>query len=124
MALNPIAYLLAVTRDPIMGVAPHLPNWVGAIGFVAVADGRDGLRLHALSLAGGLLGLTERREPFEVAGPYAAMPLIEANNVGIEFPVAPPNARSFRHLAIRTASRVGGDSIEERRIVSVRAGSR
>jgi ABC-2 type transport system ATP-binding protein len=36
------------------------------------------------------------------------MPLIEANNVGIEFPVAPPNARSFRHLAIRTASRVGG----------------
>jgi ABC-2 type transport system ATP-binding protein/lipopolysaccharide transport system ATP-binding protein len=36
------------------------------------------------------------------------MPLIEANNIGIEFPVAPPNARSFRHLAIRTASRVGG----------------
>jgi ABC-2 type transport system ATP-binding protein len=36
------------------------------------------------------------------------MPLIEARNVGIEFPVAPPNARSFRHLALRTASRVGG----------------
>jgi len=36
------------------------------------------------------------------------MPLIEANNVGIEFPVAPPNARSFRHLAIKAASRVGG----------------
>jgi ABC-2 type transport system ATP-binding protein len=36
------------------------------------------------------------------------MPLIEASNIGIEFPVAPPNARSFRHLAIRTASRVGG----------------
>jgi ABC-2 type transport system ATP-binding protein/lipopolysaccharide transport system ATP-binding protein len=36
------------------------------------------------------------------------MPLIEATNVGIEFPVAPPNARSFRHLAIKTASRVGG----------------
>ena len=36
------------------------------------------------------------------------MPLIEASNVGIEFPVAPPNARSFRHLALRTASRVGG----------------
>jgi ABC-2 type transport system ATP-binding protein len=36
------------------------------------------------------------------------MPLIEAKHVGIEFPVAPPNARSFRHLAIRTATRVGG----------------
>jgi ABC-2 type transport system ATP-binding protein len=36
------------------------------------------------------------------------MPLIEANNIGIEFPVAPPNARSFRHFALRTASRVGG----------------
>jgi ABC-2 type transport system ATP-binding protein len=37
------------------------------------------------------------------------MPLIEANNVGIEFPVPTPSARSFRHLAIRTASRVGGE---------------
>jgi ABC-2 type transport system ATP-binding protein len=36
------------------------------------------------------------------------MPLIEAKDIGIEFPVAPPNARSFRHLALRTASRVGG----------------
>jgi ABC-2 type transport system ATP-binding protein len=36
------------------------------------------------------------------------MPLIEANNIGIEFPVPPPDARSFRHLAIRAASRVGG----------------
>jgi ABC-2 type transport system ATP-binding protein len=36
------------------------------------------------------------------------MPLIEARNVGIEFPVAPPNAKSFRHLALRTVSRVGG----------------
>ena len=36
------------------------------------------------------------------------MPLIEANNVGIEFPVPTPSARSFRHLAIQTASRVGG----------------
>jgi ABC-2 type transport system ATP-binding protein/lipopolysaccharide transport system ATP-binding protein len=36
------------------------------------------------------------------------MPLIEAKHIGIEFPVAPPNARSFRHLALRTASRVGG----------------
>lgn len=36
------------------------------------------------------------------------MTLIEANRLGIEFPVAPPNARSFRHLAIKAASRVGG----------------
>jgi ABC-2 type transport system ATP-binding protein len=36
------------------------------------------------------------------------MPLIEARNIGIEFPVAPPNAKSFRHLALRTVSRVGG----------------
>jgi len=36
------------------------------------------------------------------------MTLIEAKNIGIEFPVAPPNAQSFRHLALRTASRVGG----------------
>ncbi|CAL78873.1 putative O-antigen/LPS export system ATP-binding protein [Bradyrhizobium sp. ORS 278] len=36
------------------------------------------------------------------------MPLIEAKQLGIEFPVAPPNARSFRHLAIKAASRVGG----------------
>ena len=36
------------------------------------------------------------------------MTLNEAKHVGIEFPVAPPNAQSFRHLALRTASRVGG----------------
>jgi len=36
------------------------------------------------------------------------MTIIEAKNLGIEFPVAPQNARSFRHLALRTASRVGG----------------
>ncbi|MGY4307305.1 ABC-2 type transport system ATP-binding protein [Bradyrhizobium sp. USDA 4369] len=36
------------------------------------------------------------------------MPLIEAKQIGIEFPVAPPNARSFRHLAIKAAARVGG----------------
>ncbi|MDU6494342.1 ABC transporter ATP-binding protein [Bradyrhizobium sp.] len=36
------------------------------------------------------------------------MPLIEAKQIGIEFPVAPQNARSFRHLAIKAASRVGG----------------
>jgi ABC-2 type transport system ATP-binding protein len=36
------------------------------------------------------------------------MTLIEAKNLGIEFPVAPPNAQSFRHLALQTASRVGG----------------
>ena len=36
------------------------------------------------------------------------MPLIEAKQIGIEFPVAPPNARSFRHLTIKAASRVGG----------------
>jgi len=40
------------------------------------------------------------------------MPLIEARNVGIEFPVAPPNAKSFRHLALRTASRVGGKVLQ------------
>src|SRR5262249_20093240 len=37
VAFNPIAYLLAVTRDPIMSVSPHLLSWVGAIGFVVVA---------------------------------------------------------------------------------------
>ena len=36
------------------------------------------------------------------------MPLIEAKDIGVEFPVAPPNARSVRHLAVRAASRVGG----------------
>jgi lipopolysaccharide transport system permease protein len=34
VTLNPIAYLLAVTRDPIMNVQPHLMTWVGAIGIV------------------------------------------------------------------------------------------
>jgi ABC-2 type transport system ATP-binding protein/lipopolysaccharide transport system ATP-binding protein len=38
----------------------------------------------------------------------ADMPSIEADNIRIEFPVAPPDARSFRHLALRTVSRVGG----------------
>jgi lipopolysaccharide transport system permease protein len=37
VALNPVAYLLAVTRDPIMGVSPHLTSWVGAMAFAAVA---------------------------------------------------------------------------------------
>ncbi|MGT2440287.1 ABC transporter ATP-binding protein [Bradyrhizobium betae] len=36
------------------------------------------------------------------------MPLIEARNICITFPVAPPNAQSFRHLALRASSRVGG----------------
>jgi len=37
VALNPVAYLLAITRDPIMGRSPHLQSWVGAILFVALA---------------------------------------------------------------------------------------
>jgi lipopolysaccharide transport system permease protein len=36
LTLNPIAHLLAITRDPIMGVAPSLTNWVGALGSVSV----------------------------------------------------------------------------------------
>jgi lipopolysaccharide transport system permease protein len=35
LAFNPIAYLLAVTRDPLMGNVPTLGSWAGAIGFVA-----------------------------------------------------------------------------------------
>jgi lipopolysaccharide transport system permease protein len=35
LALNPIAYLLAITRDPLMGNVPSLESWAGAIGFVA-----------------------------------------------------------------------------------------
>ena len=37
VALNPVAYLLAVTRDPIMGVSPSFLSWAGAVGFVALA---------------------------------------------------------------------------------------
>jgi lipopolysaccharide transport system permease protein len=37
VALNPVAYLLAITRDPIMGTSPHVLNWIGAILFVALA---------------------------------------------------------------------------------------
>jgi lipopolysaccharide transport system permease protein len=37
VALNPIAYLLAVTRDPVMGSASGLSNWVGAIVVVALS---------------------------------------------------------------------------------------
>lgn len=36
VGLNPIAYLLAITREPVMGRAPELMQWVGAIGFVIV----------------------------------------------------------------------------------------
>lgn len=36
------------------------------------------------------------------------MSLIQVNHVGIEFPVVPPNGRSFRHLALSAASRIGG----------------
>ena len=36
VALNPIAYLLAVTRGPLMGDVPNLATWAGAIGSVAV----------------------------------------------------------------------------------------
>jgi lipopolysaccharide transport system permease protein len=42
VALNPVAYLLAVTRDPIMGSSPHLMSWIGAILFVAVATAAMG----------------------------------------------------------------------------------
>lgn len=37
VALNPVAYLLSVTRDPIMGVSPNLMSWIGAIVFAAVS---------------------------------------------------------------------------------------
>jgi len=40
------------------------------------------------------------------------MPLIEATKIGIEFPVAPLNARTFKYLALRTASRVGGNVLK------------
>jgi lipopolysaccharide transport system permease protein len=36
IALNPIAYLLAVTRDPLLGTVPSLMNWAGAVGFVGI----------------------------------------------------------------------------------------
>ena len=35
VALNPIAYLLAVTRDPIMSVPLSPSSWIGAVGVVA-----------------------------------------------------------------------------------------
>jgi ABC-2 type transport system ATP-binding protein len=40
------------------------------------------------------------------------MTLIEAKNINIEFPVAAPNAQSFRHLALKAASRVGGSVLK------------
>jgi lipopolysaccharide transport system permease protein len=33
-----VAYLLAVTRDPIMGTSPQLTSWAGAMAIVAVAS--------------------------------------------------------------------------------------
>ncbi|MGJ4962388.1 ABC transporter permease [Bradyrhizobium sp. HKCCYLRH3061] len=36
VALNPVAYLLAITRDPLMGNVPSLASWAGAVGFIAV----------------------------------------------------------------------------------------
>ncbi|MGJ5178178.1 ABC transporter permease [Bradyrhizobium oligotrophicum] len=36
VTLNPIAYLLSVTRGPLMGDIPGLATWAGAIGSVAV----------------------------------------------------------------------------------------
>jgi lipopolysaccharide transport system permease protein len=35
VALNPIAYLLSITRDPVMGRTPPLASWLGAFFFVA-----------------------------------------------------------------------------------------
>jgi ABC-2 type transport system ATP-binding protein/lipopolysaccharide transport system ATP-binding protein len=43
------------------------------------------------------------------------MALIEVNNIGIEFPVVPPNARSIRHLALDAAARIGGEISKSRR---------
>jgi lipopolysaccharide transport system permease protein len=34
--LNPIAYLLSITRDPLMGNPTNLMNWFGAFGLVAL----------------------------------------------------------------------------------------
>lgn len=39
VGINPIAYLLAITRDPLMGTVPSLTSWVGAVGFIAVLTG-------------------------------------------------------------------------------------
>ena len=36
VGLNPMAYLLAITRDPVMGIAPSALNWIGAVGFAGV----------------------------------------------------------------------------------------
>lgn len=36
VAINPVAHLLAVTRDPIMGNIPSLMNWACSLGSVAV----------------------------------------------------------------------------------------
>jgi ABC-2 type transport system ATP-binding protein len=37
------------------------------------------------------------------------MPNIVVENISIEFPVSPPSSRSFRHVAVRAASRIGGN---------------
>ncbi|WP_315704422.1 MULTISPECIES: ABC transporter permease [unclassified Bradyrhizobium] len=39
VGINPIAYLLAITRDPLMGTVPSLTSWAGAVGFIAVLTG-------------------------------------------------------------------------------------
>ena len=36
VALNPIAQLLALTRDPVMGIVPSFTSWAGAFGSVAI----------------------------------------------------------------------------------------
>ena len=36
VALNPIAHLLAITRDPLMGIVPSWTSWAAALGFITV----------------------------------------------------------------------------------------
>ncbi|MGM4932799.1 ABC transporter ATP-binding protein [Tardiphaga sp. 619_E2_N8_5] len=37
------------------------------------------------------------------------MPKIVVENISIEFPIVPPSSRSFRNVAVRAASRIGGN---------------
>jgi len=36
VALNPVAYLLSIARDPLMGLSTSLMNWLGAVAVTAV----------------------------------------------------------------------------------------
>ena len=99
--LNPISYLMAVSRDPLIGRPVGGERLAKRYGGRAGGDVARNLLLCALPQARSLLGLRPN------------MSRIIADKLCLDFPIMTHASRSARNVAFKTVSRIGGRVLNE-----------